>query len=177
MKKILSVLLLFVIISCNYTSPKKPKNLYHSLPVSILVDSIILNTKNMGNEIVREKALYQIQYNNFYTIYDSTPFKFKNIQKFSDGKSIKYLTSFSNKFNTTNENEISIDAYIIIDEKDIAESLIEDSLYTISGTFDRFLNSYRGYIHEDAFNKGKWSISFPILYIKPNKIERFYFKL
>ena len=196
-KIIMKKLLVFSMVLVSFVSCEQqpavvvnPNLMYDTLSVSKLVDSIIKQTPNLkGNEANQNEAIHKIMYNNFYTIYNNVPMKFYGAEQgtyVEETKKTYYLVSFNNEFKTKNNNKLSIDVAVLMEEKDV-KTLIKDSLYTLTGDFSKFQNDeYKGSIFvgngNDRYTEWdsdyQYKINFPIVYLKNhnNKFIPFTFR-
>jgi hypothetical protein len=177
MKKLLVFAIVSIVLFSCKEKPKEivsPNLIYDTLSVSKLVDSVIKETPNLlGNEANKNEAMHKIMYNNFYTIYNNVPVKFDAM---GDGiyveemKKTYYMVSFHNEFNTKNDNHLSLDVNVIMVEND-AKTLQKDSLYVLTGDFNKFQNDeFRGSILEgSSIDNYKYQVMFPMVYLKNDK--------
>jgi hypothetical protein len=192
MKKLLVFsMVLLSIVSCQQQAVVvNPNLIYDTLSVSKLVDSVIKQTPNLkGNEANQNEVINKIMFNNFYTIYNNVPMKFYDMDEgtyVEETKKTYYYVSFYNQFKTKNNNKLSINVAVLMEEKD-AKTLIKDSLYTLTGDFNKFQNEeFKGSISvgdgDDRYTEWdsdyQYEINFPITYLKNhnNKFIPFTFR-
>ena len=188
---VLSVVLLSV-VSCQQQPSvvENPNLIYDTLSVSKLVDSVIKEIPNLkGNVANQNEAINKIMFNNFYTIYNNVPMKFYGMEGgmyVEETKKTYYLVTFYNEFKTKNNNKLSLNVNVLVEEKD-AKTFIKDSLYVLTGDFHKLQNDeFKGSIligdGSDRYTEWdhdyQYEIIFPIVYLKNhnNKFIPFTFR-